>query len=82
MAGAETLGHNMNSMGFDDVFRLLALESEGQIDRVGKYAISDVEGSLEAWRYGPPRVSIGAASHAPERYTTTDTKKRAHPRRY
>jgi len=50
MAGAESLGHNVNAMGFDAVFKLLAVESEGQIDRVGKYAISDVEGSLEAWR--------------------------------
>ena len=50
MAGAESLGHNVNSMGLDAVFKLLAVESEGQIDRIGKYAISDVEGSLEAWR--------------------------------
>jgi len=50
MAGAESLGHNVNAMGFDAVFRLLAVESEGQIDRVGRYAMSDVEGSLEAWR--------------------------------
>ena len=56
MAGAESLGHNVMAMGFDKVLSLLSIQSQGQIDRVGKYAISDVESALETWRQGP-RVS-------------------------